>query len=974
MIPKNITKDHLLSAINDIRKNPDLLKGRASTTYDAVYNNELYPPKLIVSLSNKYANGKLLKPNDFKGGDGTECFKLLEKNGIRIVLKKESEDLLKNRLLYMNISECNLFFNFIDKIIKQYKLEYSDRRIVFSCANNTISFQIGHRIILAKRHKNQYMLISTKKNLGEAKCELFSSGNVLLYFKDNSKIKSIIDTTIKACSIELEKGDKHPKHDNPFFRKAVFNKKYRIELMKNTFNMKNDNITKPDYSKIIKDFRKEWPSDRLKKLKLKDYTNTKGTTTSSFTWDLEKGLLKPIASIENGPKTKFGIYQSSEKSRHRSEFTKNNKDGWYKDFGWNLNFSPNPDSTNKNAIFKNVLKSVNDIISYAETGELHKINDVKLYKNVKWKIALAYAKIGTVLSIPKASVLENALKSMGIQYKKGDIASYHQKLIDKKPKNIDFFDYCEDIYIRYKDGVNSELIDSKIKSKSVLNKILFGPPGTGKTFHTINKALQIVDPDFYHINIDDREKLKQRFDELLITDFDSMDGKIAFTTFHQSMSYEDFVEGIKPGVVNKNISYDVSRGIFRKICEIAEYKENVDSKESQVILNWSNKQFKDANFYKMSLGDTQEYEEADIYNYCIQNNCISIGFGNSINFTGLKKEGIYQEVKNNNLESFATDAINRFMNKLTIGDYVLISNGNLYARALCRVTSEYYFNNNDEIDHDHFRDVEWIFFDKHIHVTDIMEKQFTQMSIYHINKKFLKEIFFTTHTELLTEKEKSVVLIIDEINRGNVSSIFGELITLIEEDKRKGNDEELSVILPYSKESFSIPNNLHIIGTMNTADRSVEALDTALRRRFEFEEMLPNPGLLEDIECEGGIELNKMLSSLNRRIEKLIDKDNQIGHSYFMNSEKKLSLEQLQNIFKNKVIPLLQEYFYGDFAKIGLVLGNSFIKKMDDKVVFTDFDYEDKELLDERIVYKFSNIEDLGVKDFQSIYMKKPNE
>ena len=507
-----------------------------------------------------------------------------------------------------------------------------------------------------------------------------------------------------------------------------------------------------------------------------------------------------------------------------------------------------------------------------------------------------------------------------------------------------------------------------MNSKNPKNQILFGPPGTGKTFNTINKAIQIVDPEFYQNNHSNRDELKKRFNELLITDFDSMDGRIVFTTFHQSMSYEDFVEGIKPVVVNENITYNVSDGIFKKICEIAGYKHSVESEGTEGMLNWSSKQYNDSNFYKMSLGDTLDTEDSDIYSYCIKNNCISLGFGATSDFSGLNKEDIHKQVKENSHQLFAADALNRLINKMSIGDYVIISKGNLYARALGKITSDYFYDDNTEIEHNHYRNVEWILTDENIHVSEFLNKRFSQQSIYHIDKSYLKEEYFKGNDKLSSNDKKSYALIIDEINRGNVSSIFGDLITLIEEDKRKGNAEELSVTLPYSKQPFSVPNNLHIIGTMNTADRSVEALDSALRRRFDFEEMLPKPELLKEIECEGGIDLTKMLIAINTRIEKLIDKDSQIGHSYFMSSESKLSLIELKKIFKNKVIPLLQEYFYGDFAKIGLILGDEFVIKDSAEKVFSNFTYEDIDIVEERVIYNFANVDNLSADNFKSIY------
>jgi 5-methylcytosine-specific restriction protein B len=188
------------------------------------------------------------------------------------------------------------------------------------------------------------------------------------------------------------------------------------------------------------------------------------------------------------------------------------------------------------------------------------------------------------------------------------------------------------------------------------------------------------------------------------------------------------------------------------------------------------------------------------------------------------------------------------------------------------------------------------------------------------------------------DPENRYAIFIDEINRGNVSAIFGELITLIEQDKRKGATNPMSVMLPYSKKQFSVPNNVDIYGTMNTADRSVEALDTALRRRFSFEEMLPKPQLLREKGENGSgkvgeIDLVELLITINDRIEALVDRDHTIGHAFFMEVD---SLDSLRNVFANKVIPLLQEYFYGDYAKMEMVIGPNFFNsdKRKKKVLF----------------------------------------
>ena len=208
---------------------------------------------------------------------------------------------------------------------------------------------------------------------------------------------------------------------------------------------------------------------------------------------------------------------------------------------------------------------------------------------------------------------------------------------------------------------------------------------------------------------------------------------------------------------------------------------------------------------------------------------------------------------------------------------------------------------------------------------------------------------FTTNDE---KPSQNYILIIDEINRGNISKIFGELITLIEPSKRIGADEEIKVKLPYSNDDFGVPQNLYIIGTMNTADRSIALMDTALRRRFEFVEMLPKAELL-DFEVEG-INIKSMLEKINKRVEYLYDRDHTIGHAYFMSLKNNPTLDELENIFKNKIIPLLSEYFYDDWEKILMVLGDGFIQK---EIIKDDiFDYKvDDYLEEEKSIYTIKN-------------------
>jgi hypothetical protein len=450
-----------------------------------------------------------------------------------------------------------------------------------------------------------------------------------------------------------------------------------------------------------------------------------------------------------------------------------------------------------------------------------------------------------------------------------------------------------------------------VNSSSATNLILYGPPGTGKTYCTVDRAVSLIDPKFEG----DRGETKIAYDAYVAS------GQIRLITFHQSFSYEDFVEGIKPAANGEGfLTYPIESGIFREICEEANNRTisvpQVGDVEASTV-------------WKMSLGNTQTKNE-EIYNECIDESYILLGYGDDLNFTGCddkhKVSDIFtsngQEVTNH---SFKVSAVHRFKNDIDIGDLVVISEGTKKFRAIGKVMSEYrYLENEDRASYLQCRDVKWIFVsDISLPYERIMDVTFSQMAIYQLSEKALSRArlgkFLANQSQVGDNTNKNFVLIIDEINRGNISRIFGELITLIEDDKRAGCDNEQAVILPYSKQRFSVPANLFLLGTMNTADRSLTGIDIALRRRFQFEEMMPRPELLEPI---AGVDLQQMLSVMNDRIEVLMGRDYMIGHSYFIRLGDSSKLDDIAVIFLNKILPLLQEYFFEDWERISWVLND----------------------------------------------------
>ncbi|MEP0862611.1 MAG: AAA family ATPase [Ignavibacterium sp.] len=499
-----------------------------------------------------------------------------------------------------------------------------------------------------------------------------------------------------------------------------------------------------------------------------------------------------------------------------------------------------------------------------------------------------------------------------------------------------------------------------------LNTILYGPPGTGKTYATREMALQILGIDTKTLTREEISKLFKKYSE---------EGRIEFITFHQSFSYEDFMEGIKPVVSesedeeNSTINYEIEDGIFKKLCIRA--KKRISTGKS---VQYNPNQVK---YYKMSLGGKNN---PFIHNWCIQNSYAAGGWGRNNDFSdfiGISEWNTFRDKfkkafpKLYEEKRFAAQAMFAFIN-MRKGDIVIATKGNNKIDAIGIVDGEYEYREDTQIDYCHLRKVNWILKDLKGAVDEFVTNNISQRSIYEFDSKDIRKEYIKELISSDNNGTGNYVLIIDEINRGNVAAIFGELITLIEADKRANRTEELATKLPYSKTLFSVPDNIYIIGTMNTADRSVEALDTALRRRFTFVEKAPEPDLLsqDSYKCEG-IDLSKMLEAINYRLEKLLDKDHRIGHAYFMNIRDKANpLPELKVIFKQKIIPLLQEYFYGNPERIGLVLGDAFVKRIDDsKISFkSGFDNEES-YLEEKSLYEIVIPDDLIA--FTDIYAQK---
>lgn len=467
-----------------------------------------------------------------------------------------------------------------------------------------------------------------------------------------------------------------------------------------------------------------------------------------------------------------------------------------------------------------------------------------------------------------------------------------------------------------KEALESDMINKKgieqikkmrAKQKEVhysKNMILYGPPGTGKTYNSAIYAVAICDK----LKIEDVKKMDYsdvmiRYAEL------KKSGQIAFTTFHQSYGYEEFIEGIKTVCEedSENIGYTIADGVFKAFCENAKIPVNLKVNPNSTI--W---------FMRLDSDNAKT----------IKDECFN-------------RDEVIIDIKED--DDWAKE---RFVEQMQIGDYIISYAGNsIYIDAVAVIAGEAILDETED-SYQWSRKVEWTKLEEKVDVKAINnDKYLPNFSIAKMNHMKVSDLLSLTLNGAVQEDKSPRVFIIDEINRGNISKIFGELITLIEDTKRAGMEEEMSAVLPYSGQAFSVPSNVYIIGTMNTADRSIALMDTALRRRFDFVEMMPDVNVLRSMGADfvEDLDVAAMLEKINERITFLYDREHTIGHAFFTKLARDPSIGVLKSIFEKSVIPLLQEYFYEDYQKIQLVLGDN--GKSDDTHKFIlDSDVKVKEI------------------------------
>lgn len=642
-------------------------------------------------------------------------------------------------------------------------------------------------------------------------------------------------------------------------------------------------------TKVWKDFLDAWPLEKLEHMTLEEYAI--GTDEHTFSWWLECGTLS-LCSLGDSSPDKYGIY-----------FSQKTKGYW-------VDHRLDPDPL---VSFERLKRVIVATAQAASTNNWERLKELENEKGpvfssvVQHKIAILYQPIEAPFLLPVTSY-----SSMQTIYGKG-LPSWAEgeerfmALRAKKPETdywdaayavmtsllADDADAMPDEEADNAPDATDEMLDLLRFRKAI---VLQGAPGTGKTYAVPELVTRLCGATNRG---DDRTKVMEAYKKL------TAEGRVVFTTFHPSLDYEDFVEGWKPAdPVDDDVAagreFQLEAGIFKRICESAAIGNAAPSASSETLRA-------DACVWKVSLANAQENP---LRTDCLKNNRIRIGWDE------------YGEDPTDEIEAKKSGAkpLNAFINRMAVGDVVVSCRSDTCTDAVGIVTGDYEWLPDDGLGYyRRSRSVRWLWKGEPVSVREEMNGySFTLSTVYSISRRFsvqkVKDFLKARGVMKTPTTEVPYVLVIDEINRGNIAKIFGELITLLEVDKRAGGADEESATLAYSKERFTVPKNLYVIGTMNTADRSVSLLDYALRRRFAFYTL--HPTVLDHPDFETA--LFRKVSSLfvenpdaedsvpNRETlsEEFDPADVRIGHSYFLMA--KPAVRRMR--WRYEVKPLLLEY------------------------------------------------------------------
>ncbi|MDO6600641.1 McrB family protein [Tenacibaculum sp. 1_MG-2023] len=915
MLFEKVKREHVLKGIKDFEEKGLPNGFGPSSTYDLIYNDKPYPPKAIMAYANYYAEGRKIE-RYFKGGLETDCFKTFYKNGFNLVVKSENK---------LNLNLKKEFINWLTNNVKNNYYDNDKNKIAEALNKYNTFFKI----------------------------DIFSHDigiNKLITF-----INDQLYSNINQAFFEYSKGVSN------HLPRAILGKKNYLTFLnkKNLTNALSNNDEKFTWVKThlqITDYLKAHKNNQLhliEILKKAGVTGFSDRDVNNVDIDLEvidpftffcyiykygdERRLKVLQNIANDlkihyPKDEFGIPSSNAQKVWLFPYKEIRVNKEIERL-WSFFFEVLDEEINNDS-FEDLLQ-IRGIARTKLTEALFNVNPKKYFPiNGPTKPYLE-----NVFSInPKFKTFEDYKKILNqIQLKTNkpfyqlsyEAWLWNDEQNKKKTMELNIIDTLKEEFIEFLKYSNYAESTVQIYSDN-FEKYL--------EFYFKNKIIDKLDGDyFYELSNVSRGNYDRK------THFEHRGkGHSNFKSFFKK-KLEEFQNVSTKGNSLNQILYGPP-GTGKTFYLKNELFDKYTSKQTSitaaqnfetVVSNCSWWQV-----IAIALLDLKKAKVSDIFEHEWVQKKASLSNSKTIRPTlwGQLQSHTINECEHVNVTSRQQPLL---FNKTTDSYWEILEN------EVEELVPELY-DLKDSVDNYNpdpdtiIKHYDFVTFHQSFAYEDFIEGikpvlPESEEAAVDLGYKIEDGVFKKLCDKADKDPDNRYAIFIDEINRGNVSAIFGELITLIEVDKRKDAKNEMSIKLPYSKTALSVPSNIDIYGTMNTADRSVEALDTALRRRFEFKEMMPNYTVIED-EVVEEIKLSEVLEKINQRIELLIDRDHTIGHSYFVNVN---SAKKLANTLNNKIVPLLQEYFYGDYGKIGLVLGNGFVEKIkNDKIDFANFDYE----------------------------------
>ncbi|OEF06040.1 McrB family protein [Vibrio genomosp. F10] len=711
------------------------------------------------------------------------------------------------------------------------------------------------------------------------------------------------------------------------------------------------------------EFLEAWPFERVKTMTLEEYSNPGGN--NSFSYWIEFGTTN-LGSIKGGDSSKFGIYRrKNEPKGERSHIIHGGEYSWKKNLG-----------NSEEEVFQRIKSQLIEVIVAVKSGDLDVIQQSPLPNTIKWKTAFLYQdqSAPSVLAIFKEAVFQRACRSSTVT-----VAQANRELMSKKPDNVDAASYSYHVWYSNQPPKN-EIIE-QLKEHLTLD-ILEGMNNEKlELLHKLTELANELSLDIYPTAKSDQLKIGRQEKPIqdkatasfAIINFSKRNIKIAIGERRENLTLalidelektmSDFVEDNpveRPGywprdyLTNKG-SVELSNAEKPTLQQVTEPVNKILYGPPGTGKTYHLQQIEKQYISTPEVQDESQWlqEKLEPLNWMQVLVLCLLDLDKKVKVKELVEHPYFQcKAKLNSRDKNLTNTAWAALQSFSILESVTVDYKSHSEPAVFDKTSDaYWFIVNDKRELiedlvDLYKDI------KEGPKAEQLIKRYS-MTTFHQSygyEEFIEGLkaetdengnisysvapgsFLKLCQRAETDPNHRYAIFIDEINRGNISKIFGELISLIEIDKRSGCDNAMSIKLTYSGKEFSVPANVDIIGTMNTADRSLAMMDTALRRRFDFVEMMPKPELLQIPTEKGikGIDIERLLTVLNQRIEILYDREHMLGHAFFMPVKKtfeeqgeEAAFKALELVFQNKIIPLLEEYFFEDWEKIRLVLADN---------------------------------------------------